>query len=139
MSYQAQTAPEVAAKPVEKASAAEAVETAKPEFVDQNIDAVSQPAAQYTGSEEQSLNDEESTQEQIANQNEKLRKAIAEINKRANTSELQFGYHEGTHRVTLKVIDRDTKKVIKELPPEKTLDMIAKVWEIAGIMVDEKR
>ena len=29
--------------------------------------------------------------------------------------------------------------LIKELPPEKTLDMIAKVWEMAGILVDEKR
>ena len=27
---------------------------------------------------------------------------------------------------------------IKEYPPEETLDMIAKVWEIAGILVDEK-
>ena len=32
-----------------------------------------------------------------------------------------------------------TKETIKELPPEKTLDMIAKVWEMAGSMVDEKR
>ena len=54
-------------------------------------------------------------------------------------SELQFGIHEGTHRVTIKVIDRQSKKVIKELPPEKTLDMIAKAWELAGIMVDERR
>ena len=30
-------------------------------------------------------------------------------------------------------------EVIKEFPPEKTLDMIAKVWEVAGILVDEKR
>ena len=35
--------------------------------------------------------------------------------------------------------DKDTKEVIKEFPPEKTLDMIAKVWEVAGILVDEKR
>ncbi|MBE5874939.1 MAG: flagellar protein FlaG, partial [Lachnospiraceae bacterium] len=41
--------------------------------------------------------------------------------------------------VTIKIVDRTTKEVIKELPPEKTLDMIAKVWELAGIMVDEKR
>ena len=40
---------------------------------------------------------------------------------------------------TLRVDDKKTKEVIKELPPEKTLDMIAKAWEIAGILVDEKR
>jgi len=34
--------------------------------------------------------------------------------------------------------DKDTKEVLKEYPPEKTLDMIAKVWEVAGLLVDEK-
>ena len=35
-------------------------------------------------------------------------------------------------------MDKNTKEVIKELPPEKTLDMIARIWEMAGILVDEK-
>ena len=84
---------------------------------------------------------QEFTEQQQAN-NEQLRKAVDDINKKMITnqnSELQFGIHEGTHRVTIKVIDRESKKVIKELPPEKTLDMIAKAWELAGIMVDERR
>ena len=49
------------------------------------------------------------------------------------------GNHDKTNRVTIKIVDRDTKKVIKEFPPEKTLDMIAKVWELAGLLVDEKK
>ena len=40
---------------------------------------------------------------------------------------------------TIKIIDKETREVIKEFPPEKTLDMIAKVWELAGLLVDEKR
>jgi len=36
-------------------------------------------------------------------------------------------------------VDKKSKEVIKEYPPEKTLDMIAKVWELAGLLVDEKR
>ena len=71
--------------------------------------------------------------------NEQIRKTVEEINKKAMNSEVQFGIHEATNRVTIKIIDRQTKEVIKELPPEKTLDMIAKAWEIAGILVDEKR
>jgi flagellar protein FlaG len=39
----------------------------------------------------------------------------------------------------IKIVDKETKEVIKELPPEKTLDMIAKIWEVAGLLVDEKR
>ncbi|MEG1888510.1 MAG: flagellar protein FlaG, partial [Lachnospiraceae bacterium] len=35
--------------------------------------------------------------------------------------------------------DKETKKVIKEFPAEKTLDLIAKAWEIAGLLVDERR
>ncbi|MBE5890482.1 MAG: flagellar protein FlaG [Lachnospiraceae bacterium] len=68
-----------------------------------------------------------------------IKKAVEDINKRANNSEAIFGIHEATNRVTIKLVDKDTKEVIKELPPEKTLDMIAKVWEMAGLLVDEKR
>jgi flagellar protein FlaG len=39
----------------------------------------------------------------------------------------------------IKIVDRETKKVIKEIPPEKSLDMLERAWEIAGILMDEKR
>ena len=69
-----------------------------------------------------------------------IKKAVDEINKNMiDTSEAIFGIHEDTNRVTIKIIDKNTKEVVKEYPPEKTLDMIAKVWEMAGLMVDERR
>lgn len=71
--------------------------------------------------------------------NEKIKKAVEELNKKMLNSEAIFGIHEKTNRVTIKIVDKDTKDVIKEFPPEKTLDMIAKAWELAGLMVDEKR
>ncbi len=71
--------------------------------------------------------------------NEQLKKAIEQFNKRVGNSEAIFGVHEDTKRVTIKIVDKDTKEVLRELPPEKTLDMIARVWEMAGILVDEKR
>jgi flagellar protein FlaG len=70
---------------------------------------------------------------------EQIKKSIEEINKKAANTEAVFGIHEATNRVTIKFVDKETREVIKELPPEKTLDMIAKVWEMAGILVDEKR
>lgn len=72
-------------------------------------------------------------------QNEKIKKAVEQLNKNLSHSSAIFGIHEATNRVMIKIVDKDTKEVLKELPPEKTLDMIAKVWEIAGILVDEKR
>lgn len=79
-------------------------------------------------------------QNQQLAQNAQIKKAVEEINKNnLNHTEAIFGIHEATNRVTIKIVDKDTKEIIKEYPPEKTLDMIAKVWEMAGIMVDEKR
>jgi len=77
-------------------------------------------------------------QEQKEPDLEQIKKGVENINKQINT-EAVFGIHEGTNRVTIKLVDKNTKETIKELPPEKTLDMIAKVWEMAGILVDEKR
>ena len=78
--------------------------------------------------------------DEVEQENQKIRSAVAEMSKKmTSNTEAVFGIHEATNTVTIKIVDRDSKKVIKEIPPEKTLDMIAKVWELAGIMVDEKR
>ncbi len=87
----------------------------------------------------QSKGGSEQRNEQQQPNNEQIRKAVEQMNKNMMNSEAVFGIHDATNRVTIKIIDKDTKEVIKELPPEKTLDMIAKVWEMAGILVDERR
>ena len=33
----------------------------------------------------------------------------------------------------------ETDKLIREVPPEKSLEALQKIWELAGIIVDEKR
>lgn len=88
----------------------------------------------------QSGNDTQSSGENQKEPSDKqIQEAIKSINKHANGTEAVFGIHEKTNRVTIKIVDKKTKEVIKEVPPEKTLDLIAKAWELAGIMVDEKR
>lgn len=79
------------------------------------------------------------SEEQRQATDEKVKKAVEQLNKNMPNSEAVFGIHDETNRVTIKIVDKDSKEVIKEFPPEKTLDMIAKVWEMAGILVDEKR
>ena len=75
----------------------------------------------------------------VAKQNEQIKRAVESINKSNPQTEAIFGIHEGTNRVTIKIVDKQSKEIIKEFPPEETLDMIAKIWEMAGLMVDEKR
>ena len=72
----------------------------------------------------------------LAQQNEKKEASIKELNR--NTI-AEFGYNEPTNRITIKIKDKDTDEVIKEIPSEKALEMLAKAWELAGILVDEKR
>ncbi len=71
--------------------------------------------------------------------NESARQAAQTYNKLTENTKAVFGVNEATNRITIKIVDKDTDEIIKEFPAEKTLDMIARVWEMAGIMVDEKR
>jgi flagellar protein FlaG len=54
------------------------------------------------------------------------------------TTTLEMSVHEKTHQILVKVLNKDTGELIREIPPEKTLDLVAKMMEIAGILVDEK-
>jgi flagellar protein FlaG len=67
--------------------------------------------------------------------------AISRVNKAISGSNRQFeiSIHQKTKQIMVKVIDTDTKEVIREIPPEKLLDMVAQMWEMAGILVDERR
>lgn len=134
MTFQAQTTPQ--AKPVQK-TAVENMEVATPEKTaayDATTVKVTEAGKQDSQSEQGS-----SYSDQQQSSNEQIRKAVEQLNKNMAHSEAVFGIHEKTNRVTIKIVDKDTKEVIKEIPPEKTLDMIAKAWELAGILVDERR
>ncbi len=78
--------------------------------------------------------------EKVIEKNKNVRNAIAEVNKKMNQkTRCEFSYHEDTKRVSIKVIDSETEEVIRERPPEETLDMLSKMWEVAGILIDEQR
>ena len=38
----------------------------------------------------------------------------------------------------VKVIDEGTDEIIREIPPEQILNMVAKMWELAGLLVDKR-
>lgn len=54
-------------------------------------------------------------------------------------NEFKFSIHEETKQVLIKVIDRKTKEIVKEIPEEKILDMVAQMCEYAGLYIDEKK
>ncbi|MCM1252800.1 MAG: flagellar protein FlaG [Clostridium sp.] len=133
------------AQPIVKAAPTEPVNTEVPAGGQTvNVDTTTASVAQAQAENEQSGSEKNGGQQQSAASQaatENMKRAVAEMNRKIGNSneEAVFGVHEKTNRITIKIVDKDTKEVIKEFPPEKTLDMIAKVWEMAGILVDEKR
>lgn len=69
-----------------------------------------------------------------------IMQAVKQANKALEGTNRRFEYsiHEETNTIIIKVIDTETNEVIREIPPEKILNLIAKLWELAGIIVDEK-
>ncbi len=78
--------------------------------------------------------------------NEKLSKktikdAIENTNRKLVSTDrkFEFSINEETNDVIIRVINKETDEVIREIPSEKILDMVAKMMELAGLFIDEKR
>lgn len=65
---------------------------------------------------------------------EKANKALS-----GSTRHFEISIHEKTRDIMVKVIDSETKQVVREIPPEKILDLVSRLWELAGLIVDERR
>lgn len=68
-------------------------------------------------------------------------KAIDKANKALEPVYRRFEYsvHDKTGEVIVKVIDQQSDEVINEIPNEKFLDLMAKLQELIGLNIDEKR
>ncbi|WP_138227260.1 flagellar protein FlaG [Paenibacillus algicola] len=67
---------------------------------------------------------------------QQLQKAIDAIQGPQKT--LEFSIHEKTNTVMIKVLNKETGDLIREVPPEKILDLAARMMEITGFIIDEK-
>ena len=59
-----------------------------------------------------------------------------EIQKMRNVG-LCFSVHEATDRTIVKVIDKETEKLIRQIPPEEFLNLADKMDEMIGILFDK--
>ncbi len=70
---------------------------------------------------------------------DQLQKMLDEVNKTLQVSnfKLQYNYHEESNRIGIKVLDKETDEVIREVPPEQVLEMVAKIKEAVGLVIDQ--
>lgn len=71
---------------------------------------------------------------------QELEKAIADVNDmiEPHRTSLHYAYHEKLHTYYVQIVDSQTDKVIKEIPPKKFLDMYAMMAEQLGFITDDK-
>ncbi len=81
--------------------------------------------------ERETARNDQISREEIERVAEELNRALEHVNQR-----LSFKIHEGSERMIVYVIDRETNEVVRELPPEKFLDTIVKIREFIGILFD---
>jgi len=69
-----------------------------------------------------------------------IKKAVEKLNKLFEDRETHVEYEiYGKFKdITIKIIENSTKKVVKEIPPKKLIDMVDKLCELAGMFVDDK-
>lgn len=91
--------------------------------------------------EEQHLEARIAAEKDAAEKEHDVIKAIEKANKHIRTYDrrLEFSIHDMTKQIMVKVIDTENDSVIREIPSEKVLDMVAHLWEVAGILVDERK
>lgn len=51
---------------------------------------------------------------------------------------LDYRIHEDTNRVMVAVVDSKTDEVLREIPPESRLDVLARIQEFVGLLFDDQ-
>ena len=119
-------------KTEQKVQSAASVQQVKP------VETNAVTAKTYTDKQDSAREEEKRDAQANANRLKSILNETNNKNKPTRTR-CEFSYVEDVNRVSIKVMDIDTDKVIREIPPEETLEMLQKLWEVAGLLVDEKR
>ena len=97
-----------------------------------------QNAPKYNQAEEQEdpLKEREEREpmdeETVSYMTEELNELMSKIN-----CNLQFQYHKDVNMMSVRMLDKKTHEVIKEVPPEEMLDQMAKAREWLGAFLDK--
>lgn len=76
--------------------------------------------------------------EQQLSEKEQQRR-MARLQDTLKNHNIEISYNDEVNRYSIKVLDSETQEVVKEIPSEKSLEMFARMLEIEGLLVDEKR
>ena len=69
-----------------------------------------------------------------------LKEAVDKLSKfiEDDNTQIQYQYHSKFNDLMIKIVNKDTKEVLLEIPPQKILDLVAKMMEMVGVLFDKK-
>lgn len=72
---------------------------------------------------------------------QELEESIKKLNETAETfeTELRFRAKEESERVTVEAVDSETEEVVREIQPERVINMVAQIQNLIGLFVDTRR
>jgi flagellar protein FlaG len=108
--------------------------------VPKTADKVLENNLQEKGPKEQVLNQQEIQKVKYDLKRDELQRAIDQTNQMIfkDDNRFEFKIHERTGRIMVKLVNNETNEIVKEIPPEKILDLVASIWDLVGILVDER-
>jgi len=133
----------IVAGAAERVSNSASSQTSAPEKQDeqvQNVDDVqsTQNAQNYNQAEEK--DDPSKEREDREHMDEKsvsfMTKELNELMSKINCN-LEFQYHKEVNMMSVKMLDKKTHEVLKEVPPEEMLEQMAKAREWLGAFLDK--
>jgi flagellar protein FlaG len=87
--------------------------------------------------EEKNVEDGQKGKEDVQVSQDLLNELEHDINTIHNVG-LEFSMHEESGRTMIKVVEKDTGDLIKQIPPEEVLELIARMGDVLGILFDER-
>jgi flagellar protein FlaG len=72
---------------------------------------------------------------------QELESAVLKLNDTAEAMQLslRFHMHSDSDRWMVQVVDVRQDEIIREIPPEKVLNVVAQIQDLLGILLDERR
>jgi flagellar protein FlaG len=107
--------------------------------INNNIDRVAQTSnaeglEPIKGDENKNTANNKITEKELKNAVDKLNKFLED-----NKTHAEYEYHDTfKHDLMIRIVDNESGKVIQEVPPRKILDMVSKMLEIVGVLIDKK-
>jgi flagellar protein FlaG len=107
--------------------------------VNNNIDKVIQTSnagslEPIKGDDNKNTGNNKITEKELKNAVDKLNKFLED-----NKTHAEYEYHDTfKHDLMIRIVDNESGKVIQEVPPRKILDMVSKMLEIVGVLIDKK-